>query len=267
MGLSNKTPEHNLISKTIFFQEYGILAIGDLHLGYESMLLQQGIVLPFNQLENTKKEISEIIKKILSKTKKNKIKKIILLGDINHYFGFNLSETLEIKKFLVFLERFVASPKDIILIKGNHDVIRIFKKNYLDYYLTKDENIAFIHGDKEFPEITKNKKIKTIVMAHIHPAVLLRDLVGGIKKEKFKVFLIGKWKKKQLIIVPSFFPLIEGSEINEFYDFPLKGSGKSGRQFAIVSKKDLRNFRVFVVSDNLNDKENKVYEFGRFNEF
>ena len=94
-----KNEKYKLISKTLFFPKEGILAVGDLHIGYDKALHEQGITIPFNQLEQTKKELKEIIEKI---QKKNQIKKIVLLGDIKHYFGFQKSELFDVKDFLKF---------------------------------------------------------------------------------------------------------------------------------------------------------------------
>ncbi|HLC86739.1 MAG TPA: metallophosphoesterase [Candidatus Nanoarchaeia archaeon] len=232
-----------LISKTIFFPSSGILAVGDLHLGYEQMLYNEGITLPFDQLKTTKQELEEIINKI---NKNNKIKKIIFLGDIKHHFGFEKTEKFELMDFLEFLTRYI--PKEnLTMIRGNHDKIEINGINYKNYYI--EDDIAFTHGDKLYPEIL-DEKIKTIVISHIHPAVLISDRIR-VKKEKFKCFLIGKFKKKDLIIVPSFLPLILGAEINENY------SNKPG--FSIVSQKQIKEFKTYVIGE-----DNKVYEFKKY---
>jgi uncharacterized protein len=243
--------KYKLISKTIFFPKEGILAVGDLHLGYDSMLKNQGINLSIDQLEETKSELEIILKKV--KAIYN-LKKIILLGDIKHHFGFEKSEIFDVRSFLKFLEKFVPK-KDIILIKGNHDTFTLKDYELKNYYLSEDENLAFTHGDKTYEELFKNKKIKIIVTSHIHPAVLLKDK-HAIKKEKYKCFLIGKYKSKEIIIVPSFFPLIEGSEVNEI-------ESSSGRWTQLIPKDKMKSFEAYIVSPG---KAGKVYPFGKFGE-
>ena len=230
-----------LMNKAVFFPETKTLAIGDLHLGYESMLRKQGIVFPFNQLEQSKKDVQNIIK-ILEKNK-HKVKKIILLGDIKHQFGFDIGEKFEVRDFLNFLERYV-DQKNIILLKGNHEKFALDKRRYRNFYIQSDT--AFIHGDKSFPKIL-DKKIKTIVMGHLHPAVFLKDK-KGIKKEKFKCFLTGKWKNKKVIILPSFFPLVEGSGLNEGF--------QNRENFSIIPKRSLQKFNVHILG------KDKIYGFG-----
>ncbi|MDP2628939.1 MAG: metallophosphoesterase [Nanoarchaeota archaeon] len=232
--------KYKLISKTIFFPEKGILAVGDLHLGYDRFLQEQGIIIPFNQLEQSKKDLEKTIKEI---SKKNKIKRIILLGDVKHFFGFQKQELFDVRDFLEFLERFV-DRENIILIKGNHEKFSISGYEFQDYFI--DGEIAFVHGNKNFPEIF-DKRIKTIVMGHMHPAILLKDK-NKIKKEKFKCFLVGDYKKKKIIVVPSFFPFIEGTE---YYDKFL------GEDFSIIPFKKLGNFECFIIG------KEKIYNFGK----
>ena len=105
------TKDYTFISKTIFFPKQGILAIGDLHLGYDKMLKNLGINLPFDQLKETKKELELILKKI--KTIYT-LKKIILLGDIKHHFAFEKSEIFDLRDFLRFLEKYL--PKENIIL-------------------------------------------------------------------------------------------------------------------------------------------------------
>jgi hypothetical protein len=233
--------DYEFFSKTLFFPKQGILAVGDLHLGYEKMLKAQGIMLPFNQLDDTKKELKEIIEKIDRK----RIKKIIFLGDIRHSFGFEKEEYFEVRNFLRFLEE-EYSGIEIVLIKGNHDTIQ--KDIHRDFYI--EDGILFCHGDRYFFEMS-DKKIKMIVMGHIHPAVIVSDNIG-VKREKYKAFLVGGFKEKRIIVVPSFFQMIEGSEINEEYAY------KDG--WSIIPKKNLKNFDTYVVG------EDEVYKFGKFGE-
>lgn len=143
---------------------------------------------------------------------------------------------------------------EIILIKGNHDTIlgpiakkkNIKLKNYYNY-----SNFCFIHGNKWF----KNKaceKSKILIIGHLHPAVTLSD---KYKKEKYKCFLFGKWKKKQVYVLPSFSSISFGYDlIKSKYD--KNYSEKHG--FLIINEKQLQNFKVLIY----NNKEDKILNFG-----
>ena len=76
---------------------------------------------------------------------------------------------------------------------------------------------------------------------HFHPAVYISE---GIKKEKYKCFLYGKDKKykKEMVFVPSFFPLVEGVDVS---------SGLLERRF------DVSNFKIYILDEN-----GSVYDFG-----
>ena len=238
MKLLDNLKDFELIGKSLLFKcKYLVLA--DLHLGYEEALSQQGIFLPRTQQQETIKELREIFKQT---DKIGKLDKIIILGDLKHEFGTVSSQewhdTLEI------LDIFEKNCKEIILIKGNHDTIlepiaRQRKIKIRDFYIL--DSFCFLHGHKLFLECL-DKKIKTLVLGHKHPAI---TLIKEAKSERYKAFLVGKFKGKDIIILPSFFPLVEGSDII-FEDTNLASN----------LKLNLREFQAYLLGD-------KIYNFGR----
>jgi len=233
--------DYVFIDKALFFPRQGILAVGDLHLGYEEMLRESGILVPGNQIKETINDLKKIFKEI--KKRKSKLKKIVLLGDIKHFFNYEKEEKVGFFELMNFLKKYF-DEKDIILIKGNHDTFSLSDMPLKDYYIY--DGIAFLHGHKFFPEIL-DKKIKTIVLAHLHLAITLSD-EQDIRKEKYRCFLTGKWKRKQVIIVPHFLNLSEGTDILEYYerDGPF-----------IIPKKELRDFQIHVIG------KDRIYDFGK----
>jgi len=231
------------IGKTLYFPEKKTLVLGDLHLGWEESLNEQGIFVPRRQFEETVKDLSKVFEEIEAKEKK--IKEIVVLGDLKHEFGeISEQEWREVKEIL---EVFKRKAEKVVLVKGNHDTILgpIADRKELsvvDYYI--NEEICFMHGNKLFPECL-DEKIKMLVLGHRHPAVVLSD---KYKKEKYKCFMVGEWKNKKVVILPSFFPFIEGSEVANLED---------NRMF--IPEKELRNFEVYVVGD-------EVYKFGKVKE-
>jgi len=239
-----KTKPYIFIGKTLFFPEEGILAIGDLHLGFEYMLQQSGILVPEIQIKEVIEELKGVFETL--KMRKMKIKKIVFIGDIKHSFSYQWKEKNYFKEVLKFLQEYVKD-KDILLIKGNHDTIDYsFSDRLKDYFISGD--IIFTHGHELFPEVF-GRKIKTIVMGHLHPSIILSDK-QNIKREKYKCFLAGKVKGKQVVILPSFLSTIEGTTINsleqEYRDY-----------FSIIPKKAIMNFNVYAVGDK------DVYKFGK----
>ncbi len=232
--------KYEFIGKCLFFPQKGILVIGDLHLGYEYMLRETGSLIPATQFKQTKDDLSNIFE--LIRKKGYKVKKVIFLGDIKHFFGYNKGEKNLFVELNALIGKYV-SEKNIIALKGNHEKIaEIADKKLVNYYI--EEDTAFIHGDIEIKEAF-DKKIKYIVMGHLHPAIMLRDS-QNIKAEKYKCFLIGKYKTKEVIILPSFLPLVEGTSLNEHLS----------DNHCIIPGKNLKNFYVHIIGNN------KMYKFG-----
>ncbi len=188
-----------IIDSALEIEDY--IIISDLHLGYESSLNAAGLMIPRFQY----KKILQRLTEILSKTN---ARKIIVNGDLKHEFGkISKQEFKEIEDFINFLKE---EFEEIILIKGNHDNFTRFIAennglNVYDYYSV--ENHLILHGDK----IPENPiKEDTIIIGHEHPSIGLRS---GERIEKIKCFLKGKWNSKNIIIMPSFNFISEGSDI------------------------------------------------------
>jgi hypothetical protein len=237
-------PKYQFINKAVFFPTQGILVIGDLHLGYDYMIQQSGVLIPERQVREIISEFRDIFKTI--KEKKQELNKIIFLGDIKHSFAYEWKEKNYFNEVYDFLkENF--KEENIIFIQGNHDTIDYtFKGKLKKFHI--EEDIAFIHGHEFINEIF-DRKIKTLILGHIHPSVILSDS-QGIKKERYKCFLVGKFKGKKTIILPSFLSTTEGTPINDY-----KESYED--YFSIIPKKDLINFEIYVVGDD------KIYIFGK----
>lgn len=230
-------------------QNENILVFSDFHIGYEEHIVSEGIF-PNIQL----KEIIKDLKGIFDNLKKQKVKltKIIILGDLKHEFG-GISDT-EWRDTLRVLDFLEQHCKDIILIKGNHDTILgpiARKRNIIvkPYYKYKD--VLFMHGHKEYKRALA-KDYSIILLGHLHPAISLKD---KYKKEKYKCFLTGKWKKKQVYVLPSF------SNISFGYDLKSLGVNHNhGRGFDfLVDNKHIRKLKV-VIYDS---KGKKAYDFGK----
>tara|TARA_Y100000310_G_scaffold170437_1_gene170576 strand:+ start:65 stop:778 length:714 start_codon:yes stop_codon:yes gene_type:complete len=213
------------------------LIVTDFHIGYEEALNKQGLMVPRFQFD----EIMKRLEKIFSRLKGKKIDKIIVNGDLKHEFS-TISDQ-EWRHTLKLLDFFEKHCNEIILIKGNHDTILgpIAKKRnirVMDHFIIN--NILIIHGDV-IPSKTLLKGVKTIIIGHEHPAVSVRE---GPRAELFKAFLVGKWKKYNLVVQPSFNLVTEGTDVlkEEVLSPFLKGN--------------LRNLNAIIVGD-------KLYNFGK----
>lgn len=238
------------------------LVISDVHIGYEEALNKQGVLVPRTQFD----EMAKRMKSIIDSLKNEKIKRIVVNGDLKHEFG-SISEQ-EWRNTLKFIDLLSKHCDEVILLKGNHDSIlgpiaRKRNVKVLDYLIIepsaekpnskkssvfknplkkfkKTDRILITHGNK-IPSKDVLKGVETIIIGHEHPAISLRD---GPRIESYKCFLKGKYKGKNLIVQPSFNSMIEGTDV------------LMGRILSPFLKQNLDNFEVYVVED-------KVYGFGK----
>jgi len=237
--------KYEFIYKALFFPEKEILAIGDLHIGYDYMLKQSGVLVPKRQVNDIIEDLTKIFKKIESK--KNKVKKIIFLGDIKHSFGYEFSERDELNEIMAFLKKKIPEEKNIIFIKGNHDTMDYTpKKNMKKSHL--ESGIFFTHGHESSLDIFDDE-VEIVVSGHLHPSVALAEEKGA-KREVFKCFLEGKSGSKNFIVLPSFLSFVEGTLINEYREDYVES-------FSIIPKKDMMKFKVHIIGDD------GVLDFGK----
>ncbi len=207
-----------------------IFIIGDLQLGYEDYLVSKGVFVP-------KFQFKDIVKRLKDVFDKYKVKTVIINGDLKHEFGkINPQEWDEVLELFDFLEENVG---EIVIVKGNHDVVLesiLARRNMNLVERWDDEDLSVIHGHKLVDNLRDN-----IVIAHEHPAIRFKEKPS----EKFKCFLVGKYKKKNLVVMPSFNSLNEGSDI-----------GNSS--FLSPFLEDVSNFECYIVGD-----DNKARYFGK----
>lgn len=235
---------YKFIDKALYFPRQGILAIGDLHLGFEESLRQSGILVPERQIKDIIKNLQEIFDEIEALPENNKIKKLIFLGDIKHAFYFEREELRgfnQIMKFL--LDKF--SEKDIILIKGNHDTMDYSLEHKMKPFHI-EAKILFVHGHKPIPKSLLTN-VDTIVMGHTHPSFILSS---GAKREAYKCFLEGKLNGKTTIVMPSFLDIVEGTPVNSYREDYIE-------DFSSIPKKDIMKFRIWAIGNN------EVLDFGK----
>jgi putative SbcD/Mre11-related phosphoesterase len=192
----------------LYLKKSRLLAVADLHLGYEEMLNKAGVMVPrFNF-----REIKARLEKIFSET--GKPETIVINGDLKHEMGtISGQEWREVLDMLDFLS---SRCSKIILIKGNHDnilgpIAEKKKVKVMDEFFAGKEKVLFIHGHK-IPEKKKLKDIKTVIIGHEHPAVAVRD---GVKEETYKCFLKGSFEGKALIVMPSMNSVYPGSDVTK----------------------------------------------------
>lgn len=225
------------LNKAVLIEEKGkrILVVSDLHIGYFESLRKKGVLVPGGEEEV--KEIKEIFE-----SDKKGIDMLVVLGDLKHEFGKVYNE--ERRQFLELKEFLDKGKCELVIVKGNHDVLLSYIGELNGVKIVENfifGKYAFLHGDKEVKE-TMGAEVKVWLIGHGHPAVRVSD---GNKEEKFKCFLTGKFKGKEVIILPSFFSGNAGTDPREF-------------EMKMAWKFALGKFEVKIVGDN-----GEVMSFGK----
>ncbi|MEK6951054.1 MAG: metallophosphoesterase [Nanoarchaeota archaeon] len=217
------SPGLEIIHTALWLTQKKILIINDLHLGYEEAWQRKGILVPKFQLSEIIKELESILEKIAPENPTT----VIINGDLKHEFGTVLKQ--EWKEVLAFLDFVAGFCENIVILRGNHDPLLRFIAEKRGIQVVTEytvSDILIIHGD-EIVDTTSRTGIKRLIIGHEHPAITLKK---GSKREKYKCFLKGTWKMpegktrekagkregkaaKELIAVPSFNPLLEGTDV------------------------------------------------------
>lgn len=189
----------------IYLKSEKTLILADLHIGYESALRKKGLHIPHASYGYMKGAIGSMLKSTSAE-------RVVFLGDLKHEFGKpSPQEWVEVTDLLSCL---IEAGIKIDVVRGNHDnfILAILSR----YNVALHESFMVMgstmltHGDKL---IEPPPGIKTIIIAHEHPAVASRDMSGA--RYKFKCFLLGKYEGKRFIVMPALSPLSSGVGINE----------------------------------------------------
>lgn len=190
----------------VFVEEVDSIVLGDLHLGYESIMAENGVFLPKVQLEKEEAILRGILKK-------RSAGRIILNGDIKHEF----SETSyhEFKEVSDFLEHLKGAFQEVIAIKGNHDnyLIRVTRRFSVGLHDKLEMgDYLFLHGHV-VPENFDDSEAKYVVINHEHPSIALFDEIGV--KEKVNCFLYGDMHDgRKILVLPPVSIFAHGYDIN-----------------------------------------------------
>jgi len=176
-------------------KDQGLVAIADLHIGYEAALEEEGLHLPRIQTATMEDALVRIIEKYDPDT-------VLIVGDLKHEFSRNLGQEWSDVKSVLSLLRERAK---VLLVRGNHD-------NYLRNIASKMDidvvdrrrvgGVTFVHGHSECAA-------RPLVMAHEHPSVRIVDRIGAaIRLPCFIHF-----RKDEILVMPAFSPLAVGTDV------------------------------------------------------
>ena len=223
-----------IAEQALYLVKERTLILSDMHIGIEEAMQKKGFLLPRFQLKDFEIRLDKIFQE-------HAVDTVVFNGDLKHEFGsISATEWRNIASMLEFAGKYA---KEIVIIRGNHDILLepIAKKLNIkvqDY--CKINGYFICHGDK----LIKNADFEdssVIIIGNEHAAISLRK--GG-RKELYKCFLLGAFMGKKLIAMPSFNAMAEGTDILD------------GEFISPFLKQDLGDFEVYISSG-------KAYHFGK----
>jgi putative SbcD/Mre11-related phosphoesterase len=226
---------------SLYLKKEKTLVISDIHIGLEEAMNRQGVLIPRFQL----KRVLEELERVIGQTRPERI---VIAGDLKHEFG-GISEQ-EWRDTLKVLDFLAKDAREVVLIKGNHDTILgpiAEKRNIKVLDFLRIGEVYITHGDKIPKRDNKGfQDSKIVIIGHEHPAVSIRE---KSRAELFKCFLVGKYGRKSLIVMPSMNFVAEGTDILR-------------EELLSPFLEDIGDFRVLVTSD----EPYETYDFGKVRE-
>jgi len=148
-----------------------VLVVGDLHIGWEVTLAQQGIHVP--------SQTSKLADRLIDIIRKSSPTRIVFLGDVKHtVVGAQLEEWRDVPEFF---EKIVPFVSDIQIIQGNHDgniepmtppQVKILPPSGIALW----GRYGLFHGHAwPAPELLG---CESLIQGHLHPVVAFTDALG-----------------------------------------------------------------------------------------
>lgn len=170
--------------------------IGDLHLGYESALEEEGMFIPRINTESIRDSLNRIIDDY-------EPERIVLLGDIKHDFKRSSYQAREDVRSII---KLVEEAAEAVVIKGNHDN---FLQNILSGLgVTALDHIDIIGFRLEHGHVDSG--VRPVIIGHEHPSIRIPGELSGSMKLQCYV-----WAEKEgVIVIPPFSPFASGNDLN-----------------------------------------------------
>ena len=148
-----------------------VVVVGDLHIGWEVTLSQQGIHIP--------SQTGKMLQRLRALIETEHPSRLIMLGDVKHSVtGAELEEWRDVPEFFEQLLKLVPSVQVIL---GNHDgnlepltpsKVEMLSPSGIALW----NRFGLLHGHAwPSPEILG---CETLILGHLHPAITLRDALG-----------------------------------------------------------------------------------------
>lgn len=153
----------------VLVKDADVMVISDLHLGCEAALEYEGLSLPRVQTRSIEATLRSLLESV-------RPGRLVVAGDLKHNFSRNLTQEWDdVTRFV----RSIAGIVDLEVVKGNHDnyLVTILRESGITLCAeTSFGDVRIVHGHRGGPVTGPT------VMGHIHPALAVKDSVGGTVK-------------------------------------------------------------------------------------
>lgn len=208
--------------RCLILDEGPTAVIGDLHLGYESALEDEGMFIPRINTDSVRDSLNRIIDDY-------EPARMVLLGDIKHDFKRSSYQAKEDVRSII---RLIEEIAEVVVIKGNHD-------NFIQNIVTDLGVTAVDHTDimgfrLEHGHVDSG--VRPVIIGHEHPSVKIPgELSGSIKLQCYV------WAKTEgVLVIPPFSPFASGNDLNPGPDAVMAPALKSC---------DIEKAEIYGVSD------------------
>ncbi len=169
--------------RVIFWQEQRALILSDLHIGKGGHFRKAGIPIPGQVQDEDLLRLGRLVEQFDPK-------KIIVVGDMFHSHG-----NSDLEKFRQWREE--RAGLEVILVKGNHDILKKEKYDELGVELVQDryslDGFIFSHHPPE-----NNHETSFTFSGHLHPGVM----ISGQGRQRLRLPCF--WFSERWMVLPAF---------------------------------------------------------------
>ena len=181
--------------KCLLLDDGPTAVIGDLHLGYEHALEQDGLYLPRINTGSIRDALNDLLSRY-------EPERLVLLGDVKHDFRRAGREERDQVRGII---EMVSEAAEVVVVKGNHD-------NYIQNIISDLGVLAVDHVDIMGYRLEHghvDSGVRPVIIGHEHPSVRIPGSVGGGMKIQCFVHA----RKEGVIVLPPFSPYSSGNDL------------------------------------------------------
>ncbi len=181
--------------RCLMLEEGPTIVLGDLHLGYERALEQEGMYIPRINIDSIRDALNDILCKY-------EPERVVLLGDVKHDFKrARFEEKGEVRRIMGLL----TEAAETVVVKGNHD-------NYIqniigDLGILTVDHIDIMGFRLEHGHV--DSSVRPVIIGHEHPSVRIPGAVGGGMKIQCFVHA----RREGVIVLPPFSSFSSGNDL------------------------------------------------------